>query len=122
MKADSVKSGFQRSLWESTTQRPSFAPLPESTATDVLIIGGGLTGLLCAHMLKKVGIHCIMVEADKICSGITKNTTAKITLGHGLIYDRLYRRSGEESARLYLKAQLQACQTYEQLCQDIPCD
>ena len=122
MKADSVKSGFQRSLWESTIQRPSFAPLPESSATDVLIIGGGLTGLLCAHMLKKVGIHCIVIETDKICSGITKNTTAKITLGHGLIYDRLYRRSGEESARLYLKAQLQACQTYEQLCQDIPCD
>lgn len=122
MKADSIKSNSQRSLWESTTQWPSFTPLPESTTTDVLIIGGGLTGLLCAHMLKKVGIHCIVVEVDKICSGITKNTTAKITLGHGLIYDRLYRRSGEEAARLYLKAQLQACQTYEQLCQDIPCD
>ncbi len=117
MKLDSVKS-----LWESTAQRPSFESLKGSTDTDVLIIGGGLTGLLCAHMLKKAGLHCILVEASKICSGITKNTTAKITLGHSLIYDQLYRRSGEDSARLYLQAQLQACQTYSQLCQDISCD
>lgn len=122
MKTDSIKSDFQKSLWESTTQRPSFASLKESTATDVLIIGGGLTGLLCAHMLKNAGLHCILVEAGKICCGITKNTTAKITLGHGLIYDRLCRHSGENTAHLYLQTQLQACQAYEQLCRNISCD
>ncbi|MBQ7050978.1 MAG: FAD-dependent monooxygenase, partial [Firmicutes bacterium] len=63
MKAESLKKDSRKSLWESTIQRPSFAPLKESTATDVLIIGGGLTGLLCAHMLKTVGIHCLLVEA-----------------------------------------------------------
>ncbi len=117
-----MKSDFIKSIWETTTPQPFFKPLPESTTTDMLIIGGGLTGLLCAYMLKRAGIHCILVEASKICSGITKDTTAKITLGHGLIYDRLFRRSGEETARLYLQAQLQACQAYEQLCRDIPCD
>ena len=40
------------------------------------------------------GIDYILVEADKICSGVTKNTTAKITSQHGLIYDKLIRKFG----------------------------
>ena len=56
---------------------------------DVLIVGGGIAGILCGYMLKKSGIDCVVVEADRICRGVTGNTTAKITLQHGLIYDKI---------------------------------
>ena len=58
----------------------------------------------------------MLAEATEICGGITKNTTAKITLGHGLIYDKLIRRFGEEKARLYAKAQRKAIDEYAHLC------
>lgn len=90
--------------------------------TDVLIIGGGIAGILCAYKLKSEGFDCMLVEAADICGGITKNTTAKITLGHGLIYDKMMRRFGKEHARLYAEAQEKALKEYAYLCQDIDCD
>ncbi len=107
---------------EENAERPRFEALKESKNTEILIIGGGITGILCAHMLKNAGVDCILAEARRICSGITKNTTAKITFGHGLLYDKLIRRFGEERAHLYLEAQKQACGKYAELCKNIPCD
>ena len=113
---------MNNSIWEENAERPHFEALEESKNTDVLIIGGGIAGILCAYMLKNAGVDCILAEAGRICGGITKNTTAKITLGHGLLYDKLIRRFGEECARLYLEAQQQACGKYAELCKNIPCD
>ncbi len=77
------------SLWEENTKPTSFAPLSKDLDTDILIIGGGMCGLLCAYLLHQAGLDYVLVEADTICSGITKNTTAKITIQHGLIYHKL---------------------------------
>ena len=51
-----------------------------------------------------------------------KSTTAKITLGHGLIYDKMIRRFGEDKAQLYAEAQARAIEEYAQLCEHIDCD
>lgn len=110
------------SLWSDTSHIPSFDTLQRDTKTDVLIIGGGLSGILCAYELKNRGIDCILVEADKICSGITKNTTAKITSQHGFIYDKLAKKFGVENARKYLQANENAVKKYARLCGNIDCD
>lgn len=110
------------SLWLDSAQRVEFAPLRESAATDVLIIGGGMAGLLCAHALKNAGVDCVLVEAKRICSGITKDTTAKITFQHGLLYDTLIRRFGQERARCYLDAHRAACGEFARLCRTVACD
>lgn len=110
------------SIWGETAEHIHFAPLKENKNTDVLVIGGGITGILCAYLLKEAGVDCILLEADRICSGITKNTTAKITLAHGLLYDKLIKCFGRDKARLYLEAQLQACEKYAELCREISCD
>ncbi|HHW24730.1 MAG TPA: FAD-dependent oxidoreductase [Clostridiales bacterium] len=110
-----------QSLWETTAQPPSFGQLEGDIACDVLIVGGGLAGLLCAYMLKEAGIDYVLTEAGKICSGVTKNTTAKITSQHGLIYDKLIRRFGIEKAKLYLRANEEALQRYRELCKKIGC-
>lgn len=110
------------SLWSSTTSLPSFPALPGSLKTDVLIIGGGIAGVLCAHELQKRGVDYALIEASEICSGITKCTTAKITAQHGLIYASLFQSLGREKAALYLRANLQAIEAYEALAQTIDCD
>ena len=99
-----------------------FEALEGNRITDVLIIGGGIAGLLCAYKLKKAGVDCLLAEATEICGGITKNTTAKITLSHGLIYDKTVRHFGEEKALLYAKAQTKAIKEYARICQNIDCD
>ena len=97
-----------KSVWSIETKASEFESLKGDIKTDVLIIGGGITGLLCAYMLKSAGVDCVLAEADKICSGITKNTTAKITYQHGLIYNEMINRFGADTARLYFEANQKA--------------
>ena len=95
------------SIWNDC-ELPRYRPLSGDTKTDVLVIGGGMAGLLCAYSLRQAGIHCIVAEADRIGKGITKNTTAKVTAQHGLIYHRLIEKFGAEAAKLYLQANTRA--------------
>ncbi len=110
------------SVWEKDLTRVRFDSLDGNKNTDVLIVGGGIAGVLCAYKLKNAGVDCLLAEAAEICGGITKNTTAKITVGHGLIYDKMLRRFGENIARQYLKAQANACKEYSRLCESIDCE
>ena len=109
-------------LWRDTVEMPRFASLERDVNTDVLIIGGGMAGLLCAYELKRAGADCILLEADRICGGVTENTTAKITAQHGLIYHKLLMRFGVEQARLYLRANQEAVERYRSLCGRIDCE
>ena len=100
---------------------PEFASQQGSARTDVLIIGGGIAGILCAHMLSQAGVEYILVEEREICSGVTGNTTAKITAQHGLAFDQLLNRFGKERAKSYLDANLEAVNLYRSLCRGIDC-
>lgn len=116
-----------KSIWTennncSGRKLPDYIQLKENIKTDVLIIGGGLAGLLSAYKLKERGINCIVAEADRICSGTTKNTTAKITSQHGLIYNKLIKKFGIEKAQMYLKANESAIEEYKRLSEIIDCD
>lgn len=110
------------SLWNENVQFPSFPKLNGKKKTDVLIIGGGLAGILCAYFLKQKGVDYILAEGGKVCSGTTADTTAKITAQHGLIYHKLLKNLGKEQAEMYLKANLTALREYNKLCKDIDCD
>lgn len=110
------------SIWTQTSELPEFPSLEGDTHTDVLVIGGGIAGILCAYQLSSVGVDCILVEANCIGGGITKNTTAKITSQHGLIYSKLVREFGTETARLYLNANQAALNRFKELCSEIDCD
>ncbi|MBQ9796910.1 MAG: FAD-dependent oxidoreductase [Clostridia bacterium] len=110
------------SIWEKSAQRAQFDTLKNYKTTDVLIIGGGIAGILCAYKLKNAGVDCLLVEATEICGGVTGYTTAKITLQHGLIYDKMIRRFGVDKAQLYAEAQKKACAEYARLSQKIDCD
>ena len=110
------------SLWNEGLQPPKFPPVSRDMKTDVLIVGGGLAGLLCARALRERGVDCMLVEAERICGGVTENTTAKITSQHGAIYHKLLARLGKEKAKLYWQANEAAVKQYRTLSQDIDCD
>lgn len=111
-----------KSLWLEQVDLPEFPCMEKDTKTDVLIIGGGFAGILSAYMLEQAGIDYILIEADRICHGISGNTTAKITSQHGLIYSKIEKRYGTEAARMYFQANEDARRRYKALCEQIPCD
>jgi len=110
------------SIWTATAQMPHFPSLDGDIRADVLIIGGGMAGLLCAHALQNAGIRCVVAEANTIAGGITKNTTAKITSQHGLCYKKMADRFGMEKTGLYLEANEKALAAFRELCRDMDCD
>lgn len=110
------------SIWNENVKLPHFKKLEGDAATDVLIIGGGMAGILCAYFLQQEHIKYMLVEKGRICNGITRNTTAKITAQHGLIYHRLLKSLGTEKARMYLDANQKAIHRYARLCKKADCD
>lgn len=110
------------SVWSDSTVLPKFNKLSRDIKTDVLIIGGGITGILCAYMLHRAGIDYVLAEAGTICSGATKNTTAKITVQHGLIFNKMLNRFGAEKTSQYLNANLLALSEYKTMCLNTECD
>lgn len=113
---------MKKSVWTDSIEIPQFESLNGDRKTDVLIIGGGLCGLLCAYFLQRAGIDYILVEGDRIAKGITKNTTAKITFLHGLVYSNIINSIGKEKAQMYLNANKAALQEYEKMCGSMDCD
>lgn len=112
---------MHESLWTQTAQVPDFPELEQDETTDVLIVGAGMTGILCAYFLQKAGVPCLICEAAKVGSRTSAGTTAVISAQHDL-YFRYVKKFGREKAGLYLRANLEAVEKYRELCGDICCD
>ena len=109
------------SIWVKEANKPRFSLLEGNRNTEVLIVGGGIAGILCAYRLKNAGVDCVLTEQNEICGGVTQNTTAKITFAHGLIYNRIKNRYGINTAKKYLSAQVKACGEYARIVGEIDC-
>jgi len=110
------------SLWRRRIEIPTFDPLCGSMRTDVLIIGGGMAGILCAYMLDRAGVDYALVEGGRVCGGVSGCTTAKITVGHGVTYSKLIKKYGTDIARAYLEANTKALVKYRDICKGTDCD
>lgn len=109
------------SIWQTTAPRLSLPTLDGDKHTDILIIGGGLAGVLCAWFLDRAGADYILVEAKTVGCGITGKTTAKVTAQHGLLYHKLLHQWGQERTRMYLEANRKAVGQYRALCRELGC-
>ena len=96
------------SYWHRTARARQYPPLTRNIETDTLIVGGGITGVTCAYILGTKGMSAALIEAGSLCDGTTGNTTAKVTIQHGLIYAHLLTQEGEQTARRYKEAQCSA--------------
>lgn len=111
-----------QSVWNANAKRRGFEKLEGDARTDVLVIGGGMAGLLCAYALSENNVDCVLVEGGRIGGGMTGNTTAKITVQHGAIYSRLIKKYGFDFARNYYLANKRALDTYRSMCRTVDCD
>lgn len=109
-------------LWTKGLTPPHFPALDGDITTNVLIIGGGMAGILCALKLQQAGVEYLLVEGQQIGNGITRGTTAVLTAQHDTLYQDMLKKSGKETALAYLHANLQAVKAFGRLSKHIPCD
>lgn len=109
---------MSQSIWRQEVTLDERPVLPGDLQADVAVIGAGLAGILTAHFLQERGLSVVVLEADRIASGQTQNTTAKITCQHHLIYHHLVENFGLEKARQYAKANIFALERYKKIIAD----
>lgn len=87
--------------WIASTSQTDYPSLTEDISIDIAIIGGGMTGITSAYLLKKEGYKVAIIDADRIVQGTSAHTTAKITSQHGLIYNKILNSLGRERTQQY---------------------
>ena len=103
------------SIWHQTSAAAPRPPLEEDLSAEAAVIGGGMAGILTAALLEEAGVRTVVLEADRVGSGQTGNTTAKVTSQHGDCYRRLEERLGAEAAVQYAGAGQEAVEAFRQL-------
>lgn len=113
-----------QSIWMKDYKFNNFPIVDKNLNTQVLIIGGGIAGLMCAYNLMKNNIDFILVDRQNLASGVSAYTTAQVSIAHDALYDEISQKQGEEKAELYLKAQIEGLKIIKKIIKEekIECD
>ncbi len=65
--------------WIATAKVPAFPKLAEDLQVDVVVVGGGITGITTAYMMKKAGLKVALLERDRFAAVDSGHTTAHLT-------------------------------------------
>lgn len=93
------------SIWKEDVKLSKFNKLNENLDVDVLIIGGGMTGINTFYQLRNSSLEVILVEQNKIGMGVTVNSTGKLTYLQEDLYEKITKNFDVETARKYLDSQ-----------------
>ncbi|CAM4179026.1 FAD-dependent oxidoreductase [Kibdelosporangium persicum] len=111
-----------QSLWLKALPADGYPPLQADETFDVAVIGGGITGMTTALLLKQAGLRVAVLEAGRVGSGVSGNNTAKVTALQSTVYSTITRKHGEYAARDYAAASLAGVTKVGELGADIDCD
>lgn len=112
------------SIWKDNIKFNEFNKLEDDLFVDVLIIGGGITGVSTLYHLRNCRFKVALVEQNRIGMGITANTTGKVTYLQDKVYNELLTNFGFDMASLYLKSQRNAIEIILEIIKkgNISCD
>lgn len=96
------------SLWTTIEDKIICDPLTENISVDVLIIGGGITGISTLYHLINSNLKVCLVEKNTVGSGITSKTTGKLTYLQENILSKINKYLNIKNAKLYLESQKDA--------------
>jgi glycine/D-amino acid oxidase-like deaminating enzyme/nitrite reductase/ring-hydroxylating ferredoxin subunit len=117
-------TGRHISYWIDTTPQTNYPALENSLEVDTAVVGGGIAGITAAYLLKNSGKTVAVIESNRIISGATGHTTAKVTSQHRFIYSELFEEYDENLARMYAQSQQTALEFIATLAEaeNIDCD
>ncbi|GAA3640651.1 FAD-dependent oxidoreductase [Lentzea roselyniae] len=113
-----------QSLWLSALPATPRPPLTGKHTFDVAVVGGGITGLTTALLLKRRGLRVVVLEAGRVASGVSGNNTAKVTALQSTVYSQIIKAHDLAAATDYATASLAAVAQVADLVQleNISCD
>ena len=113
------------SIWQDTiNDNNKYDPLNENIDVDILIIGGGITGCSTFYQFKDDNRKVVLVEKNRIGSGSSSRSSAKITFLQENIYTKLNNIFNKDKAYLYYRSQKLALKTISDIIlkEQIDCD
>ena len=111
------------SLWLAGRPDDVRYPVPADRRDfDVLVLGGGITGLTTALLLTQRGARVAVLEADRIGSGATGNNTAKVTALQSTMLSTIERTRGEHVAAAYAERSLAGVELVAALVKELGLD
>jgi glycine/D-amino acid oxidase-like deaminating enzyme/nitrite reductase/ring-hydroxylating ferredoxin subunit len=113
-----VTTSANESLWLATAEPTGYPPLAGDRSCDVAVLGGGITGLTTAYLLKRDGARVVVLEGRRVGSGVTGCTTAKVSALQQTVYRELRHRHGNDGAATYADASLAGVKLIAELAAD----
>ncbi|MBQ6841459.1 MAG: FAD-dependent oxidoreductase [Bacilli bacterium] len=112
------------SIWSDAKQENVCENLSSNIDVDVLIIGGGITGLSTAYHLINSNLKVCLVDKNEIASGVTCRTTGKLTYLQENILSKVAKYHGISKAKDYLDSQIDAINLVKAIItkENISCD
>lgn len=91
-------------IWTDINEVPAQYPwLDRDVICDVCVVGGGITGALCALRLAESGLDTVLITENRIGSGATASTMPCVEYDFGHTIHSLKKRMDEESAAEFIK-------------------
>lgn len=117
-----ITSGTHLSVWIDTIQQKKYERLSANIETDVLIIGGGISGITTAYCLVKAGRKVVLIEDGFLFSGETGRTTAHVVNALDDRYTDLISMHGKEGAKLAAESHTAAINFIESTVKELQID
>ena len=96
--------GERRAIWEEFSNELAFPPLASDIDVDVVIIGGGITGITCAAMLARAGRRVAVLEAARVGYGTTGHSTGNLYASVGQSLYSIEDKWGADAATLVARS------------------
>ncbi|MEO5684872.1 MAG: FAD-dependent oxidoreductase [Chitinophagaceae bacterium] len=94
------RDGQLKSLWQQGVQPyTTLHTAIENQSYDVIVVGGGITGLSTALLLQEAGKKCLVLEAKNLCFGTTGGTTAHLNTLLDTPYTEIEKKFSKETSR-----------------------
>src|SRR4026207_2435034 len=109
------RDGNNISLWQDSADayQPS-SEVNSATLYDVVIVGGGITGITTALLLQNAGMNCLVLEAHNLCYGTTGGTTAHINTLIDVPYSTIEKNFSKENAKRVADSLKEAVSTIQE--------
>ena len=101
---------------------PEFPALANDLEVDVVIIGGGLTGITTAYLLKEEGVKVALIERQRCAAADTGHTTAHLTYVTDYRLHRLVKTFGCDGAKAFWEGGIAAIDQISDIVHELKID
>src|SRR4030095_2571073 len=104
--------------WATSATLPQFGKLTADAEADVVVVGGGMTGLTAGYLLAKAGKRVIVLERGRCAMTDTGHTSAHLTMVTDARITDLVKQFGRTHAQAVWDAGLAAISAIDEIVRD----